>query len=70
VYVVCEDDVEFQRKIEIRDEWEDIFVMRAGPAVKDKFVLEWLRQLRDGDRVEHKFHVLEALVAHLKHRAE
>jgi membrane fusion protein, multidrug efflux system len=52
VYVVDKDHVAHQREIVIQDEAEDLFVIKKGVGVGDKIVLEGVRQVRDGDKVE------------------
>src|SRR5262249_39549008 len=49
VYVVDKDHVAHQREIVIRNETEDLFVVKNGVGVGDKIVLEGVRLVRDGD---------------------
>jgi membrane fusion protein (multidrug efflux system) len=71
VYVVDEDDVAHQHEIEIQNELDDIFVIdRKFLAVTDKIILEGVRQVRDGDKVEFEERSPEEVVAHMKYRAE
>lgn len=70
VYVIDQDNVAHQREIAISNELEDIFVISKGLEVKDKIVLEGIRQVRDGDKVEAEFHAPEKVLAHLKYLAE
>ena len=60
VYVVDKDDVVHQREIVVQNELEDIFVIKNGLGVDDKIVLEGVRQVRDGDKVEYEFRPPEA----------
>ena len=46
------DDVVHQREISIQNEMDDIFVIKKGINVDDRIVLEGLRQVRDGEKVE------------------
>ena len=55
VYVVGKDDVVHQREIVIQHELDDIFVIEKGLDVNDKIVLEGIRQVRDGEKVEYEF---------------
>ena len=55
VYVVDKDDVVHQREIVIEHELEDIFVIEKGLDVNDKIILEGIRQVRDGEKVEYEF---------------
>jgi membrane fusion protein (multidrug efflux system) len=52
VYVVDKDDVAHQREIVIQNESEDLFVIKKGVEVGDKIVLDGVRLVRDGDKVE------------------
>lgn len=71
VYVVGEDDVVHQREIAVnKNETDDIFVIEKGVGVKDKIVLEGIRQVRDGDEVEYEFREPNEVLGSLKFRAE
>lgn len=70
VYVVDKDDVAHQREIAIQNELEDIFVVKEGLAVDEKIVLEGIRQVRDGDKVEYEIRSPEEVAQNLKHPAE
>ena len=70
VYVVGKDDVVHQREIVVQNELEDLFVIKKGVGVDDKIVLEGMRQIRDGDKVEYEDRSPEEVVAQLKNHAE
>ncbi|HEX4131727.1 MAG TPA: efflux RND transporter periplasmic adaptor subunit [Pirellulales bacterium] len=70
VYVIDQDHVAHQREIEIQNELEDLFVLKKGLDVKDVIVLEGIRQVRDGDKVEFEDRQPEEVVANLKYHAE
>jgi membrane fusion protein, multidrug efflux system len=70
VYVVDKEDVAHQREIVVQNELEDIFVIQQGVAVDDKIVLEGIRQVRDGDKVEYEDRKPEQVASHLKYHAE
>ena len=55
VYVVDKDDVVHQREIVVQNELDDIFVIKKGLGVDDRIVLEGIRQVRDGEKVEYEF---------------
>jgi membrane fusion protein, multidrug efflux system len=55
VYVVDKDGVAHQREIVVQNESEDIFVIKKGLDVNDRIVLEGVRQVRDGEKVEYEF---------------
>ena len=66
VYVVGEDHVVHQRLITIQHELEDIFVIKKGLDVDDRIVLEGVRQVQDGQKVEYETRAPE--VAHVQTR--
>ena len=70
VYVVDKDDVVHQREIVIQNELDDIFVIKKGLDVNDKIVLEGIRQVRDGEKVEYEDRQPEQVAANLKYHAE
>jgi membrane fusion protein (multidrug efflux system) len=70
VYVVGKDDVLQQREIVIQNEMDDIFVIKKGLAVDDKIVLEGIRQVHEGEKVEYEFRRPEEVIGKLKNRAE
>jgi membrane fusion protein (multidrug efflux system) len=55
VYVVDKDDVVHRRDIDIECEADDIFVIKQGVGVGDRIVVEGVRQVRDGEKVEYEF---------------
>jgi len=70
VYVIGEDHAVHQREIEIERELDDIFVLKGGVGVNDKIVLEGVRQLREGQKVEAEFIAPEKALSNLKYHAE
>lgn len=71
VYVVDKDDVAHQREIQIENELEDLFVLKKGiVGVGDKIVLEGVRQVRDGEKVEYEDREPAQVAANLKYHAE
>jgi membrane fusion protein (multidrug efflux system) len=55
VYVVDKDGVVHQREIVVQNEGENIFVINRGVGVDDRIILEGIRQVRDGEKVEYEF---------------
>lgn len=70
VYVVDKNDVAQQREIVIEKELDDLFVIRSGVAVGEKIVLEGIRDVRNGDRVEYEERKPASVMANLKYHAE
>jgi membrane fusion protein (multidrug efflux system) len=55
VYVVGDDDLVSQREVVVEHETADTFVIKKGLDVNDRIVLEGVRRVRDGDKVESTF---------------
>jgi membrane fusion protein, multidrug efflux system len=70
VYVVGEDRVAHQRLITVQHELEDTFVIASGLGAKDRIVLEGIREVHDGDKVEYEFRDPEVVLTNQKYRAE
>jgi len=70
VYAVGKDNVVHPREVVVQSEMDDIFVIRKGIDVNDRIVLEGVRQVRDGDRVEYEFRKPEEALANMKNHAE
>ncbi len=69
-FVVDKDNVVHQRDVTIGSVQEDIFVIEKGLDKGDKIVLEGLRQVRDGDKIEYEFQAPEKVLADMKYHAE
>jgi membrane fusion protein (multidrug efflux system) len=69
-YVVGEDNVVHQRDITIRSAQDDIFVIEQGLKENDKIILEGIRQVRDGDKIEYEFRAAGEVLGDLKYHAE
>jgi membrane fusion protein (multidrug efflux system) len=59
-----------QREIIIQSEQDDIYLLKDGLNVDDKIILEGIRQVRDGDRVEYEFRAPGEVLSNLKYHAE
>ena len=70
VFVVDKDDVAHQREILVQYELDDIYVIEKGLGTHDKIVLEGIRQVRDGEKVEYEDRKPAEVAAHLKYHAE
>jgi membrane fusion protein, multidrug efflux system len=70
VYVVGDDNVVHQRDITIESEQDDIFVIKEGLKEGEKIILEGIRQVRDGDKVEYEYLAPDEVLSNLKHHAE
>ena len=70
VFVVGPDGVVKQREIGVRFEQDDIFLIGHGLAAGERFVLDGVRQVKDGDKVEGEYRKPEEALADQKHHAE
>ncbi len=71
VWVLDKDDVAHQTLITIKHELEDIFVIKDGLDVKDKIVLEGVREVTDQEKVEgYEFRKPEDALKNQKFHAE
>jgi membrane fusion protein, multidrug efflux system len=70
VYAVGKDDVVHRRPIVAQHETDDIFVIKKGVGVDDRIVLEGIRQVRDGEKVEFEFRPLEEVMRKRKKHAD
>ncbi len=65
VYVVDKEDVAHLREIVIQNELEDLFVIKKGVGVDDKIILEGIRQVHDGEKVEYEDRAAEERISRL-----
>ncbi len=70
VYVVDKENVVHQREIAVQNELDDIFVIKQGLSVDDRIVLEGVRQVHDGEKVEYEFRRPEQVIGNQKNKAE
>jgi membrane fusion protein (multidrug efflux system) len=70
VWLVGDDDVAHQKLITIKHELEDVFVINSGLDVKDKIVLEGVREVEEGGKVEYEFRKPEEALKNQKFHAE
>jgi membrane fusion protein (multidrug efflux system) len=71
VFVVDKDAVAHQRQITVASELEDIYVIKGGLKAGDRFVLDGVRQVKDGEHLEHtETRPAKDAVKNLKYKAE
>jgi len=69
-FVVDKDNIVHQRDITLQTSQDDIFVIDKGLKEDDKIILEGLRQVRDGDKIEYEFRSPDEVLSSLKYHAE
>jgi membrane fusion protein (multidrug efflux system) len=67
---VGSDQVVRQREITVQSTQDDIFVIEKGLKGGEKIILEGIRQVRDGDKIEFEYVAPEKVLGNLKHHAE
>lgn len=70
VYAIEDKNVVKQRRIIVKQELEDIFVIDKGLTKDDKFVFEGVRQVRDGERIDFDYREPKVVLSTLKDHAE
>ena len=70
VWVVDENDIAHQTLITVKYELEDIFVIGSGLNAKDKIVLEGVREVEEGEKIEYEFRAPEEVLKNQKFHAE
>ncbi len=70
VYVVDKDDVVHRREIVVQNEMDDIYVIEKGVGVGDRIVLDGIRQVHDGEKVEYEFRPPDEVMRKLKNHSE
>ncbi|CAN5216425.1 efflux RND transporter periplasmic adaptor subunit [soil metagenome] len=70
VYVVGSDGKVHQREIAIQQEMDDIYVIKSGITENDKIVLDGVRQVHEGEKIEFEFKKPEEALADQKFHAE
>jgi membrane fusion protein (multidrug efflux system) len=70
VYVIDKDGVVRQREITVLHEQEDVYVVGPGLGPDDRIVVEGVREVHDGEKVEAEFRTAEQILAKQKFRAE
>ncbi|MDX2036139.1 MAG: efflux RND transporter periplasmic adaptor subunit [Isosphaeraceae bacterium] len=70
VFVLDEKNIAHRRLITVDFEKDDIFVIREGLTGADKIVLEGVREVSEGAKLEYEFHDLKDVLDHQKFHAE
>ncbi len=70
VHVVDKDGVAHLREIVAEHELDDVYVIKKGVGVGDRIVLDGVRKVRDGEKVDYELRVSDEVMRRLKKRAE
>lgn len=66
VYVVGKDDVVHKREIDVQSEMDEIFVISKGLDASDRIIVDGIRQVRDGEKVDYEFRKPEEVLPGVK----
>ncbi len=66
VFVVDKNNVVKQREITIASEMPDLYAIKSGLAENEKILLEGIRKVKDGDKIEFEYENPKSVISHLK----
>ena len=66
VYVVDKDKIVHSREINIASEMPDLYVIKDGVNENEKILLEGIRKVKDGDKIEYEYEHPEKVLPKLK----
>lgn len=70
VFVVNEEGVVNSREIKIAAELDNVYVIAEGLGMEDRFLVEGLRQVKNGDKIQFEYRDPKAVFSELKLHAE
>lgn len=66
VFVIDKNNVVHQREINIASELPDIYILKDGVSDGERIVLEGIRKVKDGDKIEYKYEDPKVVIPHLR----
>lgn len=66
VYVVDKDNVVKSREITVASEMPDLYVIKEGLHANERIVLEGIRKVKDGDKIDYEYDDPKAVISKLK----
>ncbi|MEZ4990763.1 MAG: efflux RND transporter periplasmic adaptor subunit [Saprospiraceae bacterium] len=70
VFVVDDEGIVTSREVKIAAELDNIYMISGGLNMDDKFLIEGLRQVKNGDKIEFEYKAPQVVFADLKLHAE
>ncbi|MBN9517121.1 efflux RND transporter periplasmic adaptor subunit [bacterium] len=70
VFVIDKDSVVRQREIKVLHEQEDVYVIGSGVGPDDRIVIEGVREVHDGEKVEYEVRAADQILGKQKFHAE
>lgn len=66
VFVIDKNNIVHSREIEIASEMPDLYVVKSGIKGNEKIMLEGIRKVKDGDKIEYKYEDPKTVLPKLK----
>ncbi|MGZ3866881.1 MAG: efflux RND transporter periplasmic adaptor subunit [Bacteroidia bacterium] len=66
VYVVDKDNIVRQREITIGAEMPDLYIVKAGLNANERIMLEGIRKVKDGDKIEYEYQDPKVVIPRLR----
>ena len=66
VFVVDKNNIVHSREIKIASEIPDLYVVKSGLAANERIMLEGIRKVKDGDKIEFEYEAPEAVISKLR----
>ncbi|MCB2408335.1 efflux RND transporter periplasmic adaptor subunit [Hymenobacter lucidus] len=66
LYVVDSHNVVHQREVTVASEMPDLYIISSGLKAGDKIMLEGIRKVKDGDKIDFTYQEPKSVIAHLK----
>lgn len=66
VFVVGKDRAVKQREISVGSEMPDLYIIKSGLAENERIILEGIRKVKDGDKIDYEYEDPKAVIANLQ----
>jgi membrane fusion protein (multidrug efflux system) len=66
VFVVGKDNVVKQREITVGSEMPDLYMIKSGLNENEKILLEGIRKVKDGDKIEYTYEDPKSVISHIQ----
>lgn len=66
VFVVDKNNIVHSKEITIASEMPDLYIVKAGLSETDRIMVEGIRKVKDGDKIEYTYEKPESVLANLK----
>lgn len=66
VFVVDKQNIVHSREIKIASEMPDLYIVKSGLAANERIMLEGIRKVKDGDKIEYEYEAPETVLPKLR----